>query len=143
MRRTLASTFALLGCGLLIAWAEAEVRVEASPETPWVVTKMIARGREIPLPVRPVLSLSFSATGTVSGHSGINHFSAGYRKNGKTIEWTTAFRSTRKGGPKELQELETAFMNVLQRCTSIGEQETLVLTGKEGSLHFQRPAAKR
>lgn len=141
----------LLGTSLLLAACSGEhpapaAPQQAQPSSPptvsaftgknWELRRMTAKGAEVPLPAGVKASITFEKTNGVTGYSGVNTFSGSYASKGASLQWTTPFASTRRGGPPEAMEFERVFLSVLRACDTLEAGVGLTLSGTEGTLAF-------
>ena len=103
----------------------------------WKLGRISANGVDLPIPANTNVTIIFDGKGTAKGSSGVNSFVGGYSQDAGTLHWTSQFRSTRRGGPKEHMEFEHAFLSVLQACDAITEEKVLTLSGSKGRLVFE------
>jgi putative lipoprotein len=86
-------------------------------------------------------SLRFDAASkTVTGHTGVNRFNGGYVLDGEALSFGV-LATTRRAGPPERMELETRFLQSLERTrTGVVSGSTLELRG-DGTLlaRLERP----
>jgi heat shock protein HslJ len=79
-----------------------------------MLTRLIAEGREIPIPVGTAVVLTVDRSGHAAGYTGVNRYrgTVQFPAAGQ-IEFPSAFATTRMSGPEELMTLERSYLNAL------------------------------
>lgn len=107
-----------------------------------VVTKLIYGGKEVNLPVEPMLTLVLSPRG-VSGFGGVNWYRAGIQRTERGGFRIDAMATTRRAGPPELMMLEQTFLAALGKVThAIPSLNGLVLRDDSGSIVIEFMAGR-
>lgn len=92
------------------------------------LTSAIVGGQEFPLPAEPAVTIRFEENGKVSGHSVINLYvgSLSVDSDG-TVTWGSAgFALTRRSGPPMLMDLESLYLQALERTTRVSSNGSTI-----------------
>jgi heat shock protein HslJ len=110
------------------------------------LTSATVGDRQFPIPAQPAITISFEENGRVSGHSAVNFYfgSLSVGSDG-TITWgSEGWALTRRSGLPALMDLETLYLQVLERTTTLStDGSTLTFSSDDPaiSLLFERLAA--
>ena len=79
-----------------------------------LLVRLIAEGREIPIPAGAAVVLTLDRSGHAAGNAGVNRYrgTVQFPAPGQ-IEFPSAFATTRMSGPEELMALERSYLNAL------------------------------
>jgi heat shock protein HslJ len=129
------------GPGLAQSQVAADLRSEFASfqDRELQLVRFVANGRDIVIPARATITLTFQSGGQISGHSAVNNYAGSFRvaPDGKiTIQLTAA---TQMAGAPELMQLEREYFEVLPRVTHfIVKSDQMILEDEKSSLEFVR-----
>lgn len=125
MRILLLAAFAFLA-GLSISLGKEKAGAQV-----WLLTLLEQDGEELAIPSEKEILIVIDGQGSVTGTTGVNRFSSQFERKGNSLEWTEAFKLTRRAGSPEMMNFERAFLKALRNSNMI-EQQGEVLTFKSG-----------
>jgi len=116
--------------------------------TTYRLTSVTVGDQALPLPARPAITIRFDESGKVSGRSTVNLFFGSLKLSSDgSITWGSAgFAVTRRAGPQTLMDLESLFLQALERTTKLSSDGS-TLTFSSGdpaiSLIFEAQVASQ
>jgi heat shock protein HslJ len=111
------------------------------------LTSFTAGDQEIPLPTKPAITIRINEEGKLSGRSTMNMYFGSLQWNADgSISWGSAgFAVTRRTGPQTLMDLESLYLQALERTTKLtfeGSTLTFSSTDPAINLTFEVRAAR-
>jgi heat shock protein HslJ len=103
------------------------------------LVRFVVNGREIAIPARATITITFQRGGQISGHSTVNNYAGVFRvmPDGKiTVQLTAA---TLMAGPPELMQLEREYFEALPHVTHISiKPDRIILEHEKSLLEFAK-----
>lgn len=120
-RRIALPLFALLVPALAMGQETANPILNQISGTTFRLASVTVGDQQLPLPARPAVTIRIDESGKVHGRSTVNLFFGSLHVTSEdTIEWGAAgLAVTRRAGPQTLMELESLFLQALERTTKI------------------------
>jgi heat shock protein HslJ len=79
-----------------------------------LLVRLIAEGREIPIPAGAAVVLTLDRSGHAAGYTGVNRYRGAVQFPAPgQVEFPSTFATTRMSGPEELMALERSYLNAL------------------------------
>ncbi len=124
--RVVLPLFALLVPGLAFGQEAADPLLEQLRGTTYRLTSVAVGDQALQLPAKPVITIRFEENGKVNGRSTVNLYFGSLQLSAEgTITWGSAgFAVTRRSGPGTLMELESLFLQALERTTKLSLEGT-------------------
>lgn len=121
----------VVGCG------DSNESMKPTPETlegiPWALRELDGTEIVTAPDARPVTLTLDSEAGNASGFSGVNQFHGSYKLDGNVISFGPMI-STRRAGPPEQMEVETAFLNALSTDVTFAVSNGELSLSRDGAV---------